>query len=141
MPTHSRRRVKSQDSPTVMDSGRPGVGGTLPTVVGCGLESILKHIKRIIILHLQFNWIPNLRAALTAHLNVREALLSQFAPGCAESHCAGKAAESSTELTEAKMQAKVKMQTDRKSTKNSNERHQITVNKPKETLSAVKTLE
>lgn len=76
-----------------------------------------------------------------AHLNVREALLSQFAPGCAESHCAGKAAESSTELTEAKMQAKVKMQTDRKSTKNSNERHQITVNKPKETLSAVKTLE
>lgn len=96
-----------------MDSGRPGVGGTLATEVGCGLESILKHIKRIIILHLQFNWfnlfinlIPNLPVALMAHLNVREALLSQFAPGCAESHCAGKAAESSTELTEAKCKRK-----------------------------------
>lgn len=29
-----------------MDSGRPGVGGTLATTVGCGLESILKHIKK-----------------------------------------------------------------------------------------------
>lgn len=59
---------------------------------------------------------PNLRAALMAHLGVREALLSQFAPGCAESHCAGKAAESSTELTEAKRKAKVKMQLNREST-------------------------
>lgn len=91
-----------------MDSGRPGVGGKLATTVGCGLESILKHIKRIIILHLQFNWfnvfinlIPNLRTALMAHLNIRDALFSQFAPGCA-----GKAAESSTELTEAKCKRK-----------------------------------
>lgn len=29
-----------------MDSGRPGVGGTLATTVGCGLESILKHSKK-----------------------------------------------------------------------------------------------
>lgn len=102
-------RVKGQDSPTVMDSGRPGAGGTLGTVVGCvsGLESILKH-KRIIILQLSWrfnvflNQIPTLQAALMAYLNVSDTPLSQFAPVCAESHCAGNAAESSTELTEAK---------------------------------------
>lgn len=101
-------RRKSQDSPTVMDSGRPGVGGALVTIMGSvgGLESILKHIKItiiIIIFHLQFNWFSAFMKliVLTAHLNVSDAPLSQSTPGCSELDWAGKAAESSTELTEA----------------------------------------
>lgn len=104
LPTHSSQKGQSQDSPTVMDSGRPAVGGTLVTTVGCGLESILKHINRRIILswlNVFISLTPNLGAAMMAHLNVRGALLSQLPPGWAESHRAGKAAESSTELTEA----------------------------------------
>lgn len=97
-----------------MDSGSPGVGGTLGTIVGCvgGLESILK-CKRMIILHLRFNWfnlfinqIPDPHAELRAYLNVSDVPLSQFASTCVESHCAGNAAESSTELTEAKCKRK-----------------------------------
>lgn len=89
-----------------MASGRPGAGGTLETIVGgvSELESILKH-KRIIIFQLNWqfnlflNQIPTLQAAMMAYLNVSDTPLSQFAPVCAESRCAGNAAESSTELT------------------------------------------
>lgn len=99
---YALRRRKSQDSPTVMDSGRPGVGGALVTIMGSvgGLESILKDIKIIIIIfHLQFNWFSAFikLIVLMAHLNVGDAP----APGCSQLDWAGKAAESSTELTEA----------------------------------------
>lgn len=52
------------------------------------------------------NQIPDPQAELRAYLNVSDAPLSQFASACAESHCAGNAAESSTELTEAKCKQK-----------------------------------
>lgn len=45
-------------------------------------------------------------AETAAHLNVSsDVLLSQFPTGAADSHCAGNAAESSTELTETKSES------------------------------------
>lgn len=87
-----------------MDSGSPGVGGTPGTTVGCvgGLESILKYKRMIIWFNLSINQSADPKAELRAYLNVSDAPLSQFASTCAGSHCAGNAAESSTELTEAK---------------------------------------